>query len=397
MPRWSEIGSCGPSGGRGCAWGVIGDSQGMLMVTKVIAFVLAGVLGGMAAHAVLAPPTERRAGGIGADVESGAGERDRPAPPADGRRVYSKLAYDITPLTAERVAELAGALDEEAYKVTQKATTEPAFCGTLLDNRKEGVYACVVCGLPLFSSAHKFDSGTGWPSFFQPVDAAHVREREDRSYGMVRTEISCARCDAHLGHVFDDGPRPTGDRHCANSASLVFHERGEPLPERSRPIETEVAYFAGGCFWGVEYQFERGDGVIDVISGFMQGEDPSEAREGTKLKDLGHAETVRVVYDPSRISYRRLLEAHFVMHDPTQLNRQGPDIGTEYRSGVWTVNDEQQRLAEAYVRALSESGRYRRPIVTEVEPAEGLFYPAAAFHQDFILRTGRVCLHKDPW
>ncbi|HPS79334.1 MAG TPA: peptide-methionine (R)-S-oxide reductase MsrB, partial [Thermoanaerobaculaceae bacterium] len=139
---------------------------------------------------------------------------------------YSKSGYDVTPLSRERVAELAAKLDPEAYRVTQKAGTEPPFCGNLLDNHKDGVYVCVVCGLPLFSSEHKFNSGTGWPSFFRELDPAHVTRHEDRSLGMVRTEIDCARCGAHLGHVFSDGPKPTGERHCLNSASLRFYEKG---------------------------------------------------------------------------------------------------------------------------------------------------------------------------
>ncbi|MEO0482461.1 MAG: peptide-methionine (R)-S-oxide reductase MsrB [Planctomycetota bacterium] len=359
------------------------------MMIKAIAFVLAAGIGAMTARAVLAPKALTEGAPRVVSVDADATNA--------GRAIYSDAGYNITPLPREQVALLASTLDEEIYRITQKAGTEPAFCGTLLDNKKDGFYACVVCGLPLFSSEHKFDSGTGWPSFFQPVDAAHVGERADLSYGMVRTEITCVRCDSHLGHVFDDGPKPSGDRHCVNSASLVFIEKGEPIPERSRPVETEVAFFAGGCFWGVEYQFERGDGVLDVVSGFMQGTDPKLAPEGAQLKDLGHAETVRVVYDPSRISYRRLLEAHFVMHDPTQLNRQGPDFGTEYRSGVWYVNDVQKAEAEAYMQELRASGRFSKPIVTQVEPVKSLFYPAAAFHQDFVVRTGRVCLHKDPW
>jgi methionine-R-sulfoxide reductase len=148
---------------------------------------------------------------------------------------YSKAGHDITPLAPERVRALAGRLDPETFRITQKAGTEPPFCGTLLDNRKHGTYVCVVCGLPLFDSEHKFHSGTGWPSFWREVDPEHVRRVDDRSHGMVRTEIECARCGAHLGHVFPDGPPPSGERHCLNSASLRFYERGEALPPESRP------------------------------------------------------------------------------------------------------------------------------------------------------------------
>lgn len=310
---------------------------------------------------------------------------------------YSKSAYDITPLPREQVARLAEKLDPEAYRITQRAGTEPAFCGNLLDNKKEGIYACVVCGLPLFSSEHKFNSGTGWPSFYREFDPEHVSRKRDASHGMVRVEINCARCDAHLGHVFDDGPKPTGERHCLNSASLRFLEKGAELPAESRPVETETAYFAGGCFWGVEHYFQQGPGVIDAVSGYMQGRTDNPTYKEVCYGNTGHAETVKVVFDPKRISYRRLLEAFFVMHDPTQLNRQGPDVGDQYRSGIWTTSAAQQREAEKFIAEQSEKKAFGgRKIVTQVEPAR-TFYPAEEYHQDYIAKTGRACHVKNPW
>jgi len=311
-------------------------------------------------------------------------------------RVYSRSGYDITPLSKERVKELASALDPEAFRVTQQSGTERAFCGNLVDNKKDGTYCCVVCGLPLFASNSKFHSGTGWPSFFAPVDRAHVAEREDDSHGMKRVEINCARCGAHLGHVFEDGPKPTGLRYCLNSAALKFVEKGSEMPSESKPIKTETAYFAGGCFWGIEHIFQQAPGVISAESGYMQGQTDKPTYREVCDGDTGHAEAVRVVFDPTVITYRQLLQGFFKMHDPTQVNRQGPDAGTQYRSGVFCATPQQLEEARAYVAELTAKSAFRKPIATQVEAAK-TFFPAEEYHQDYVDKTGHSCHVGNPW
>jgi peptide-methionine (R)-S-oxide reductase len=150
-------------------------------------------------------------------------------------------SFDLTlPDDAQREALAAGLSDDER-RVLLAHGTEAPFCGVFLDNKRDGVYTCRFCGLPLFRSSAKFDSGTGWPSFFQPYDPAHIHYVRDASHGMVRTEEVCARCGSHLGHVFPDGPPPTGERHCLNSVSLGFTPKGEALPDPLRRGGAEAA------------------------------------------------------------------------------------------------------------------------------------------------------------
>ena len=268
---------------------------------------------------------------------------------------------------------------EERRVIVEKGTEAP-FSGAYYDNKQAGTYRCRQCGEPLYHSDDKFDSGCGWPSFDDEIPGA-VRRLPDADGR--RTEIVCARCGGHLGHVFTgEGFTPKQTRHCVNSVSLSFEKQGAAEGAAS----TETAYFAGGCFWGVEYMLEKQPGVIDVESGYMGGRTEHPTYEEVCRRDTGHAETVRVTFDPSKISYERLARLFFEIHDPTQEGRQGPDVGDQYRSEIFYVGPAQKAAAEKLIAQLRLKG-YK--VVTKLTPA-GTFWPAETYHQDYYQRKGTL-------
>ena len=261
-------------------------------------------------------------------------------------------------------------LSAEEERVIIDKGTEAPFSGKYYDFFEKGSYHCKRCNALLYRSSDKFASGCGWPSFDDEVEGAVKRQTDADGQ---RTEIICANCGAHLGHVFEgEGLTDKNVRHCVNSISMVF----VPDKEESHPAK---AYFAGGCFWGVEHLFEQKEGVISAVSGYMGGSMESPSYRDVSRGKTGHLETVEVTYDPARVNYEELARFFFEIHDPTQVDRQGPDIGEQYRSAVFYTTDDEQKIVHMLIDILKNRG-YN--VVTKVLPAV-TFWKAEDYHQDY--------------
>jgi peptide methionine sulfoxide reductase msrA/msrB len=296
------------------------------------------------------------------------------------------------------------------YHVTQQCGTEPPFRNEYWDNHAPGIYVDVVSGEPLFSSTDKFDSGTGWPSFTKPIDRKVVTEKKDVSHGMIRTEVRSKVADSHLGHVFTDGPGSDGLRYCINSASLrfipvekleaegygeyrkLFAEGSSRADTRATSATEEVAILAGGCFWGVEELIRKLPGVLSTEVGYTGGQWPNPTYERISSGTTGHAESVRIVFDPHKLAYADLLRYFFRLHDPTTVNRQGNDRGTQYRSAIFVTSEQQRTIAQQVKEEISTSGKWKDPLVTDIVPAS-TWYRAEEYHQDYLQKhpDGYTC------
>ncbi len=312
-----------------------------------------------------------------------------PAPAAAPPNREDKVTVSKKPSPAE----LKQKLTPMQFHVTQEAGTEPPFRNEYWNEHRDGIYVDIVSGKPLFTSKDKFDSGCGWPSFTKPLAGQDVVEKKDSTLGMVRTEVRSKDADSHLGHVFDDGPRDRGGlRYCINSASLRFVPVDDlekeglgsflPLFGKAAPApKEEIATLAGGCFWGMEDLIRKQPGVVGIEVGYTGG----HVAHATYRNHEGHAEAVQIRFDTTKTSYESLVRFFFRIHDPTTMNRQGNDMGSSYRSAIFFHSDAQRQTAERVKAEVDASGKWTKPIVTEITAA-GPWWKAEEDHQDYLVK-----------
>ncbi|MGE3318893.1 MAG: bifunctional methionine sulfoxide reductase B/A protein [Candidatus Berkiella sp.] len=267
-------------------------------------------------------------------------------------------------------------LPKVVLAVVKHKGTEYPFTGAYNDSDEKGTYLCRLCGLALFRGDHKFHSGCGWPSFDEEIPDTVLRKNDPDG---KRTEIVCARCEAHLGHVFAGERLTTKNlRHCVNSLSLDF------VTDQT-VMDSEEAIFACGCFWGVEYYFKRHPGVLKTEVGYTGGMTENPSYQEICRGNTGHIEAIRVLYDPSKTSYEQLAKFFFEIHDPSQENGQGPDLGEQYLSRVYYYDETQKEIIEGLISELQHKGY---PIATQLKPVS-VFWPAETYHQDYYEKTGK--------
>lgn len=281
----------------------------------------------------------------------------------------------------------AASLSEEVLNIIRDKGTERPFSGEYEECEEPGTYLCRMCGLALFRSKAKFNAFCGWPSFDQEV-LGNVAYKKDQDG--VRTEALCIRCQGHLGHIFK-GEKFTSlnTRYCINSASLDFINN-------TRVTDSEEAIVAAGCFWGVEYYFKKLPGVLKIESGYTGGTLKHPTYEQVCNGNTGHFEAVRVLYDPEIISYEKVIKYFFEIHDATQSNGQGPDIGDQYLSACFYHKESQKKIANTLIDELKHKGY---DITTQVLPVS-TFWPAEGYHQNHYQKSGQLpyChIYKKLW
>jgi len=274
-------------------------------------------------------------------------------------------------------------LTPEQYNVMRLKGTEIPFAQScaLPKKNETGVYRCAGCGTDLFLVQTKFESGTGWPSFWQPVSELNIRTQLDYSAGQARAEVLCARCQSHLGHVFDDGPPPSGKRYCMNAVALKFAKIN--LPEIK---QFQKAAFAAGCFWGVQSAFGNIKGVLKVTAGYSGGNLKNPSYEEVCTGKTGHAETVELEFNPEVVTYEKLLDLFWSLADPASLNMKKIDPSGQYRFIIFYYTPQQKEAALASKKKFETATGYHDLAVQIMEAKD--FYKAESYHQDYYAKHG---------